>query len=486
MSRDVGAFNSMISCGRSRASSRRLRPSTTAPAFAAALRGPLGLATGETTASVEAEMLGGDIGRRRRQAWARASTTGKTNDREFAAKLREVDGDGALEARIGALLDAFFIEGGEGEPRTRASTTKTSAAKIPDLEADLRREQDRLIALRDRRLAALTVERSEALFAVGKAVLTAFSKAKAGRGELDFADQIARRAQVGDALERRLGAPQARRQARSPADRRGAGHLARAMAHPCRSERRSFSPDGGREGLSADHFRRWRREAVDLFLSGGRAGELFAEMRRFFERRHREAELRFESVPLNFSFRSAPAILEAVDKTFGSEEAWRGVGAAGEPPPDIEAVRSAHEGLVELWPTIKPAPAARPGRLAHAARRVVARRSGGDARAPIAETIGEWLSPESRERVVGPRRRAATHSSGRRNDPGSQPQRLLRCDDPRAEGRESESGRRRPADAARSYCGDGPCRRWSGDARAGRRSDPRLRPQVAACRARGG
>ena len=62
-------------------------------------------------------------------------------------------------------------------------------------------------------------------------------------------------------------------------------------------------------------------EKQSIFSFQGAAPEQFAEMRRYFERRHREAEKPFESVPLNFSFRSAPAILAAVDMVFGSRSA---------------------------------------------------------------------------------------------------------------------------------------------------------------------
>ena len=50
--------------------------------YAAALRAPLGLAPGVTTASVEAEMLGGDVGRVRRKRWAETLETGKKQRQE--------------------------------------------------------------------------------------------------------------------------------------------------------------------------------------------------------------------------------------------------------------------------------------------------------------------------------------------------------------------------------------------------------------------
>ena len=398
VSRDAGAFKFDDLLRETQGFVETFAAFDDAPAFAAALRGRLGLTNGETTGSIEAEMLGGDIGRRHRLAWAQGLDAGKKSDREFATKLREVGGDGAFEARIAALLEAFFTKGGEGEPFKGDLTTKALQQNIPGLEADLRREQDRLIVLRDLRLAALTVERSEALFTVGKAVLTAFSKAKAGRGELDFADQI------GGAL--RLVTRSSAAWVLRKLDAR--------LDHLLIDEAQDTSPEQWRilAALSEELFagqgaRTVRRtifavgdEKQSIFSFQGAAPELFAEMRRFFERRHREAELRFESVPLNFSFRSAPAILEAVDKTFGSKEAWRGVGAAGEPSPQHEAVRSAMKGVVELWPTIKPAPAADPEDW----RMPLDELSRDDPAATLArrlaETIGEWLSPESRERVA--------------------------------------------------------------------------------------
>ena len=59
-------------------------------------------------------MLGGDVGRMRREAWARALEVGKGDDRKFAMRLRGADDDVAREARIRTLLEAFFVDGGEG------------------------------------------------------------------------------------------------------------------------------------------------------------------------------------------------------------------------------------------------------------------------------------------------------------------------------------------------------------------------------------
>ena len=167
-------------------------------AYGAALRGALGLAPGATSAAIEAEMLRGDIGCKQREEWAARLDTGTTHDRDFAARLRAANDDRARRTRPVSLLDAFFTQKkdkrGEGEPRggkDGSLTTKGLRDRYPALAGDLREEQVRLAMLRKRRGAALTVERSEALFVVTKSIATVFARTKAERGVLDFANQIA-------------------------------------------------------------------------------------------------------------------------------------------------------------------------------------------------------------------------------------------------------------------------------------------------------
>src|SRR3984957_9696194 len=128
---------------------------------------------------------------------------------------------------------------------------------------------------------------------------------------------------------------------------------------------------------------------------------MFAEMKRAFEKRHSDAERPFADVPLTFSFRSAQKILDAVDRPFPPERAWRGVAAAGEPSPSHQAIRRELKGVVELWPPIAPRPAPDPEdwrALEQPAEDdppvVLAKR--------IAEVIRGWLRPTSPERVVDP------------------------------------------------------------------------------------
>jgi ATP-dependent helicase/nuclease subunit A len=371
-------------------------------AYGAALRAPLGLAPGATVESVEAEMLGGDVGCMRREKWAQALEAGKKQDQKIAETLRAANEDRASQVRVQALLMALFKEDGEGDPHGGENggvTTKNLREKFPALEEDLRREQDRLLPLRQRRRAAMTLERSAALFVVARSILAAFARTKAERGALDFNDQIARAL----TLVTRSSAAWVLHKLDY-----GLDHLLLDEAQDA-----SLPQWGILAALSAEFFvgagaRPKNRtvfavgdEKQSIFAFQGAAPQMFAEMKGAFEKRHRDAERPFAEVPLTFSFRSSQTILDAVDRTFRTELAWRGVAAAGEPPPKHDAIRSHLKGVVELWPPIIPIPVPVPedwGVLEQPAQDdppvVLAKR--------IAEVIKGWLKPTSLERVVDP------------------------------------------------------------------------------------
>jgi ATP-dependent helicase/nuclease subunit A len=347
-------------------------------------------------------MLGGDVGRMRRERWAQALDAGTKKDQKIAESLRLVNGDDTRQARLQALLRALFKEEGEGGAHGGEEgqlTTKNLRETFPALEEDLRREQDRLLPLRQRRRAALTLERSAALFVVAKSILGAFARMKAERGGLDFNDQIARAL----ALVTRSNAAWVLHK------------LDYGLDHLLLDEAQDASPPqwGILAALSAEFFagagaRPENRtvfavgdEKQSIFAFQGAAPQMFAEMKRAFEKRHADAERPFAEVPLTFSFRSSQTILDAVDMTFRTELAWRGVAAAGEPSPKHDAIRGDLKGVVELWPPIVPSPSPDPDDwlvLEQAAQDdppvVLAKR--------IAEVIRGWLRPTSPERVVDP------------------------------------------------------------------------------------
>jgi len=370
--------------------------------YADALRAALGLAPGVTIAGVEAEMLGGDVGRIRRERWAQALEAGTKQDRALADSLGAASEDGASHARIQSLLQAFFQKDGEGGPHGGENgglTTKNLREKFPALEEDLRREQSRLLPLRERRRAALTLERSAALFVVARSILAAFARMKAERGALDFNDQIARAL----ALVTRSSAAWVLHKLDY-----GLDHLLLDEAQDASQPQWGILAALSGEFFAGAGARPKNRtvfavgdEKQSIFAFQGAAPQMFAEMKRAFTKRHSDAERPFADVPLTFSFRSSQTILDAVDMTFRTELAWRGVAAAGEPPPKHDAIRSHLKGVVELWPPIAPSPAPDPEdwcMLEQPAEDnppvVLAKR--------IAEVIKGWLRPTSPQRVVDP------------------------------------------------------------------------------------
>ena len=369
-----------------------------ASAYAVALRTRLGLEAGASTATVQAEMLAGDVGRRRRRDWAEALETGSPKDRKLACKLQEADDEEAPAARAEALLCAFFTEGGAGNP-TKGLVTKATCEAYPNLEADLMREQARLETLRGKLRSARTLERSEALFAVARRTLDAFAAVKAERGVLDFADQTERALK----LVTRSSAAWVMHK------------LDYALDHLLIDEAQDTSPEQWEivAALTAELFsgasaRAGVRtvfavgdEKQSIFSFQGAAPERFAEMKRFFEKRHRDAELRFESVPLHFSFRSAQTILNAVDRVFASPIVWKGVAAPDEPPPSHQAVRGDLKGLVELWPPIPAAKKTEPRDWRMPLDILSEDDPGALLARRIAVVLQNWLSSASRERIIG-------------------------------------------------------------------------------------
>src|SRR5215510_7060750 len=82
---------------------------------------------------------------------------------------------------------------------------------------------------------------------------------------------------------------------------------------------------------------------------------MFAETGELFARRAELAGLELRRVPLNLSFRASEPLLVAVDLVFADRARTPGVASSPGPLQHI-AHRAGHAGLVEIWPTEKPAP----------------------------------------------------------------------------------------------------------------------------------
>ena len=95
-------------------------------------------------------------------------------------------------------------------------------------------------------------------------------------------------------------------------------------------------------------------EKQSIYSFQNAAPKEFAEMRRYFERRHASSGLDFVFRELKHSFRSGESILAAVDLVFKSTEMAASVSSdAGGFPPHL-ALPDALPGVVEIWEPEKP------------------------------------------------------------------------------------------------------------------------------------
>ena len=245
-----------------------------AKSYAAALRVPLGLSPGAKVASVEAEMLGGDTGRMRRERWAER-LEGRQEERlqyrrePSRSELRR----SAAGSRPGPARRVFQGQR-RGGPSRRRERRHRDQGPGPERPVSRRGSAPRAGALacpareKARRAHARAQRRAVRRRPVDPRRLRA-DEGRARRARFQRPDRA--RACAGDALQRRVGDAQARLWARPPADRRSAGRLRAAMGHSRRHERRVFRRRR-RAAQGPHNLRGRRREAVDLRLPGRGAG----------------------------------------------------------------------------------------------------------------------------------------------------------------------------------------------------------------------
>jgi ATP-dependent helicase/nuclease subunit A len=249
--------------------------------------------------------------------------------------------------RVASYLQIFCTN--EGTPR---KSIITKAIKDTALVERFCREQERICALLDRRRAVACRDRSSALLTVAYEVLERYLKEKERRGLLDYDDLIDKAlALLGNVdaawvhYKLDLGIDHVlidEAQDTSKKQWQIVAHLtdeftAGAGARPFT---RTIFPVGD--------------EKQSIYSFQNAAPKEFAEMRRYFERRHASAGLDFVFRELKHSFRSGESILAAVDLVFKSTEMAASVSSdAGGFPPHL-ALPDALPGLVEIWEPEKP------------------------------------------------------------------------------------------------------------------------------------
>lgn len=90
-------------------------------------------------------------------------------------------------------------------------------------------------------------------------------------------------------------------------------------------------------------------EKQSIYSFQGANPARFAAVGGSFRTRARDAELAWNDVPLNLSFRSTEPVLQAVDRVFEKQTAAKGLTSDGGTPITHSAFRAGEAGLVELW-----------------------------------------------------------------------------------------------------------------------------------------
>ncbi|WP_020175127.1 double-strand break repair helicase AddA [Methyloferula stellata] len=324
---------------------RKMPPS----AHEARLRRALLLSPDDSTASVTREMIEGGIPPARwNEIAAFLDQSSKVTDQGRAALFREAAGTLRMqqpEVCADFYLQIFFTEEGKGTP-AKNLMTGTPAKARPDLLAELQSEQRRLETLRDKGKAVAIVERTNALLAIAREVFARYEHFKGARGLLDFNDLI----------EKTL-ALLARSDARWVLYKldRGIDHILVDEAQDTSEAQWKILKElmsdfgvGAGAGSTARTFFAVGDDKQSIFSFQGAAPHMFHQMRRMLEKKFKAGNEAFAHVELNMSFRSVPAVLNAVDRIFDRPEHKKGV------VEDIwiehAALKRDLPGLIEFWP----------------------------------------------------------------------------------------------------------------------------------------
>lgn len=275
---------------------------------------------------------------------------GTKTDAERAALLAGFLAD---EARHGERVDdylAVFLTK-EMTPRKTLMTKKLGEAN-PAAARALEEEQERITGLVGRMRAIRVAEATEAIMTIAIAILDAFGKAKRTRAFLDYDDLIAETRAL---LTTSSMAPWVLYKLDG-----GIDHILVDEAQDTSPEQWDVVARIADEFLSGQGSRDLVRtifavgdEKQSIFSFQGADPKRFDDMKRYFEKRVKAAELLWDYVPLTRSFRSVPEVLGAVDRVFALEEARNGLTASGDLDPHI-AHRDLDTGLVEMWELEEP------------------------------------------------------------------------------------------------------------------------------------
>ncbi|KAB7742696.1 double-strand break repair helicase AddA [Parvibaculum sedimenti] len=308
-----------------------------------AIRLALQVGEGETVESLSAQIV--DLPEEDMCAAANLLATGSKTDMERAAALHAFLADPVSRLdNLDAYKLVFLTK--EDAPR-KTLITKKPAESNPALAEALTREQGRILALVVRLRAVGVAQATEAIFHLADAILTDFERVKRFRALLDYDDLIDRARKL--LVESSMAA-----WVLFKLDG-GIDHILVDEAQDTSPEQWDVISALAEEFVSGSSSRDVVRtifavgdEKQSIFSFQGADPARFDAMRRHFERRVRQAEMKWSAIPLVRSFRSVPEVLAAVDRVFAMAAASAGLSVSGVVDTHI-AHRELDAGLVEIW-----------------------------------------------------------------------------------------------------------------------------------------
>jgi ATP-dependent helicase/nuclease subunit A len=285
--------------------------------------------------------------------WAAVAATfaeGSSNDRDQVARLAEALAASDASSRADAYLGVFFKD--DGDPR-KSAITGPLARKYPSLDVRLAAEKARLEALVARRRAVVCRDRTAALVTLAREVIARYGTEKDRRGLLDYDDLIDKAGAMLDRVDSSwvhykldLGLDHVLIDEAQDTSEKQWRIVRRLVAE--------FAAGAGARGSLARTLFAVGDEKQSIFSFQGAAPRQYEEMRRHFAALFSVSEIGWRHVRFDYSFRSGPNVLGAVDTVFASPAIHRSITSDEAGMPAHLPLPAAVAGDVEVWPIVEP------------------------------------------------------------------------------------------------------------------------------------
>jgi ATP-dependent helicase/nuclease subunit A len=228
--------------------------------------------------------------------------------------------------------------------------TKKAVTAYPDIEAVLGQEAQRILALENHLAAMEVATLTRDLFLIAQQVLERYDTLKSAENGLDYDDLILKALDLLQGRSAPLNGMDVTPWIRFKLDQ-GIDHILVDEAQDTNPEQWEII-----DAISDDFFQ--DEEERTLFVVGDdkqsifsfqrAAPEKFNAMKKFFAEKITTAQKNMDVIDFNISFRSAPALLDMVDRVFKTIDLHEPSSAPE--PVTHKSFRYKQPGLVELWP----------------------------------------------------------------------------------------------------------------------------------------